>query len=74
MGVGTATGHIQLYDIRCNKPFQVKHHDDELIIKDINFHHQEELIYSMDKTKVNIWDKRSVSLQLIYKSIISTDY
>lgn len=32
-----------------------------LPIKDVEFHYQQELIYSMDSSVLKIWDKNSVS-------------
>lgn len=61
MGVGTATGQILLYDIRSNKPFLVKDHMYGLPIRDIEFHNQMDLVYSMDSSVVKIWEKQSVS-------------
>lgn len=61
LGVGTATGQILLYDIRSNKPFCIKDHLYGLPIKDIDFHYQGELVYSMDSSVLKIWDKNNVS-------------
>jgi ribosome biogenesis protein ENP2 len=60
MAVGTATGQVLLYDIRSNKPFFVKDHMYGLPIKDVEFHHQQDLIFSMDSSVVKIWDKNNV--------------
>ena len=62
MGVGTATGQVLLYDIRSNKPFYIKDHMYGLPIKDVEFHHQQDLIFSMDSSVVKIWDKNNVSI------------
>ncbi|XP_022914298.2 nucleolar protein 10 [Onthophagus taurus] len=62
LGVGTATGHVLLYDIRSNKPFYIKDHMNELPIKDVEFHKQEEFVYSMDGSTVKIWDKNNGKL------------
>lgn len=61
MAVGTATGQILLYDIRCNKPFYVKDHMYGFPIKDVEFHYQQDLIFSMDSTILKIWDKNKVT-------------
>lgn len=61
LGVGTATGQILLYDIRSNKPFFVKDHMYGLPIKDIDFHYQQDLVYSMDSSVLKIWDKNNVN-------------
>ncbi|XP_017782995.1 PREDICTED: nucleolar protein 10 [Nicrophorus vespilloides] len=62
MGVGTATGQILLYDIRSNKPYFVKDHMYGFPIKDVEFHYQQDLIYSMDKSILKIWDKNDGKL------------
>ncbi|RZC43106.1 nucleolar protein 10 [Asbolus verrucosus] len=62
MGVGTATGQVLLYDIRSNKPFYMKDHMYGLPIKDVEFHHQQDLIFSMDSSVVKIWDKNNGKL------------
>nr|XP_023019501.1 nucleolar protein 10 [Leptinotarsa decemlineata] len=59
MGVGTESGHILLYDIRSNKPFCVKDHMYGLPIKDIEFHYQQDLVFSMDSSVLKIWDKNN---------------
>lgn len=65
LGVGTATGHVMLYDIRSNKPFYTKDHMYGLPIKDVDFHYQNDLVYSMDSSVVKIWDKNNVSSLLL---------
>lgn len=60
LGVGTATGQVLLYDIRSNKPFYVKDHMYGLPIKDIEFHYQQDLVFSMDSSVLKIWDKNKV--------------
>ncbi|KAL3281005.1 hypothetical protein HHI36_004229 [Cryptolaemus montrouzieri] len=59
LGVGTATGQILLYDIRSNKPYYIKDHMEEYPIKDIDFNSRQNLVYSMDKSIVKIWDKNT---------------
>lgn len=61
LGVGTATGQILLYDIRSNKPFYTKDHMYRLPIKDVDFHYQNDLVFSMDSSVLKIWDKNNVS-------------
>lgn len=61
LGVGTATGHVLLYDIRANKPTLVKDHMYGLPIKDIEYHYQHDLMFSMDSSVIKIWDKNNVS-------------
>nr|CAH7756455.1 unnamed protein product [Callosobruchus chinensis] len=59
LGVGTASGQVLLYDIRSNKPFYVKDHMYEQPIKDIEFHYQQDLIFSLDSSVLKIWDKNN---------------
>ncbi|ENN72903.1 hypothetical protein HUJ04_003214 [Dendroctonus ponderosae] len=69
MGVGTATGQILLYDIRSDKPFIVKDHMCDQPIKDLAFHYQQDLIYSLDESVLKIWNKNNGKL---YTSIDSS--
>ncbi|CAG9827356.1 unnamed protein product [Diabrotica balteata] len=62
LGVGTATGQILLYDIRSNRPFYVKDHMNDLPIKDVEFHYQQDLVLSMDSSVLKIWDKNNVGI------------
>ncbi|KAK4880078.1 hypothetical protein RN001_008224 [Aquatica leii] len=62
MGVGTATGHILLYDIRSDKPFYIKDHMYGHPIKDVEFHYQQDLVLSMDSSVLKIWDKNNGKL------------
>lgn len=59
MGVGTATGHILLYDIRANKPFYVKDHMYGFPIKNIEFENSQDLVLSMDRKVLKIWEKNN---------------
>lgn len=60
MAVGTVTGQILLYDIRSNKPFLIKDQKNSLPIRNIEFHEQMDLVYSMDSSVVKIWEKQTV--------------
>ena len=60
LGVGTSTGQTLLYDIRLNKPFYSKISARGLPIRNIEFHYQNDLIFSMDREIVNIWNYKSV--------------
>lgn len=62
LGVGTATGQILLYDIRSNKPFYIKDHMYGLPIKDVHFHYQQDLVFSLDSTVLKIWEKNNVNI------------
>ncbi|CAG9771940.1 unnamed protein product [Ceutorhynchus assimilis] len=62
LGVGTATGQVLLYDIRSDKPFIVKDHMYGLPIKNVEFHYQQDLIYSLDSSVLKIWDKNNGKL------------
>ncbi|KAJ8954412.1 hypothetical protein NQ318_011086 [Aromia moschata] len=69
LGVGTTTGQILLYDIRSNKPFYVKDHMYGLPIKDIEFHHDQDLVFSLDSSVLKIWNQNNGKL---YTSIESS--
>ncbi|CAH0557029.1 unnamed protein product [Brassicogethes aeneus] len=72
LAVGTETGQILLYDIRSNKPFYVKDHMYGHPIKDVEFHCQQDLIFSLDKSVLKIWDTNNGKL---YTSIeASTEF
>ncbi|XP_039278900.1 nucleolar protein 10 [Nilaparvata lugens] len=60
LGVGTATGHVLLYDIRSNKPYRVKDHMYGLPIRDIDF--QQGNVLSMDSSVVKIWNRETGAL------------
>lgn len=59
MAVGTATGHVLLYDIRANKPFFIKDHMYGLPIKNVDFENDQNLVLSMDSSVLKIWEKNS---------------
>ncbi|ESP03314.1 hypothetical protein LOTGIDRAFT_137600 [Lottia gigantea] len=59
MAVGTQTGHILLYDLRSPKPLLVKDHQYELPIKNIEFNHQLDLVFSMDTKILKIWERNT---------------
>lgn len=61
MGVGTATGQVLLYDIRSDKPFTIKDHMTGLPIKNVEFHYQQDLVYSLDSSVLKIWEQNNVS-------------
>lgn len=62
LAVGTITGQVLLYDIRSNKPFMTKDHNSNLPIRNIEFHRNMNLVYSMDESIVRIWDKSNGNL------------
>lgn len=62
LGVGTASGHVLLYDIRSSKPFRVKDHMYGFPILDIDFYPSQDLVLSMDKSIVKIWEKNTGKL------------
>lgn len=62
IGVGTATGQVLLYDIRSNRPFQVKDHMYGLPICDLDFHGAQDLVLSMDSSVIKIWEKQTVCI------------
>ncbi|XP_076368050.1 nucleolar protein 10 lethal (2) 34Fd isoform X2 [Tachypleus tridentatus] len=57
MAVGTATGQILLYDIRASSPLLVKDHMYGLPIKDIEFYPSMDLVVSIDRKIVKLWDR-----------------
>ncbi|XP_044749537.1 nucleolar protein 10-like [Coccinella septempunctata] len=59
MGVGTANGMVLLYDIRSSEPYMVKDHMERLPIKDIEFNKKENIVFSMNKSILKMWDKNS---------------
>lgn len=66
MAVGTSTGQILLYDIRSNKPYFVKDHMNGLPIKDVDFHYQQDLMFSMDSTVLKIWNQNNVRSLILF--------
>lgn len=60
LGVGTATGQVLLYDLRSNRPFQVKDHMYGLPLCDLDFHEAHDLVLSMDSSVIKIWEKQTV--------------
>ena len=58
--VGTASGHVLLYDLRRKEPMVVKDHQYGLAIKSISFHSTGNVV-SADSKCVRIWSKESVS-------------
>lgn len=59
LGVGVATGHVLLYDIRMNAPVVEKDHQFDTPITDIFFHTASRNIVSSCKKVVRVWDKDS---------------
>lgn len=59
VGVGTSSGHILLYDLRSDKPLLVKDHQYELPIKCIEFQDSLDLVLSMDKKIVKLWNRET---------------
>lgn len=59
MGVGTATGHVLMYDIRANRPIVVKDHFNRQKIKRIAFNTKANAVYSMDEAILKIWDEKT---------------
>lgn len=59
MAVGTANGLVLLYDIRSDKPYFIKDHMEELPIKDIAFNTKQNLVFSMNKSIVKMWEKNT---------------
>ncbi|CRL01322.1 CLUMA_CG014416, isoform A, partial [Clunio marinus] len=59
MGVGTATGHVLIYDIRSNEPLIIKDHLNRLPVKKIAFNQSHNVVCSMDSAMLKIWDETS---------------
>ncbi|KAH9489633.1 Nucleolar protein 10, partial [Bulinus truncatus] len=59
VGLGTSTGHVLLYDLRAQKPFNVKDHNYELPIKSIEFEDTQNLVVSMDSKILKLWNRNS---------------
>ncbi|KXJ07855.1 Nucleolar protein 10 [Exaiptasia diaphana] len=57
MGIGTATGHVLLYDIRSTKPLLIKDHQYGLPIKSMAF--QDQLVLSVDSKILKLWDRET---------------
>uniref|UniRef100_A0A6M2DIP1 Putative nucleolar protein 10 n=1 Tax=Xenopsylla cheopis TaxID=163159 RepID=A0A6M2DIP1_XENCH len=55
MGVGTASGHVLLYDIRSSQPLLIKDHMNGLPINNVVFHNTTDHVYSMDSSVLKIW-------------------
>lgn len=65
LGVGTATGHVLVYDIRSNQPIVVKDHFNQQRIKKIGFNASAQAVYSMDAAILKIWDE-TTGAQIAY--------
>ena len=59
MAVGTASGHVLMYDIRSSEPLLIKDHMNRIPVKRIAFNHSQNLVCSMDSAMLKIWDETS---------------
>lgn len=59
MAVGTESGLVVLYDIRSTKPLLVKDHLNKLPVKKIDFNPSQNVVYSLDKSMLKIWDENT---------------
>ena len=59
MGVGTASGHVLIYDIRSSEPLIIKDHLNREPVKKIAFNQVNNMVCSMDKAMLKIWDETS---------------
>jgi len=59
MGVGTASGHVLIFDVRAKEPLLVKDHLNRLPVKKIDFNRNHNVVYSMDSAMMKIWDETS---------------
>jgi ribosome biogenesis protein ENP2 len=57
MAVGTACGHVLIYDIRANEPLLVKDHLNRIPVKKIAFNPLHNVVYSLDSAMLKIWDE-----------------
>ncbi|SPP82478.1 blast:Nucleolar protein 10 [Drosophila guanche] len=59
MAVGTASGHVLIYDIRAKQPLLVKNHLNRLPIKRLAFNPTQNAVYSMDEATLKLWDEQT---------------
>ncbi|EDV30758.1 uncharacterized protein Dana_GF15016 [Drosophila ananassae] len=59
MGVGTASGHVLIYDIRAKQPLLVKNHLNKLPIKRLAFNPAQNAVYSLDEATLKLWDEQT---------------
>ncbi|XP_030376856.1 nucleolar protein 10 [Scaptodrosophila lebanonensis] len=59
MGVGTASGHVLLYDIRAKQPVLIKNHLNKLPIKRLAFNPAQNAVYSLDEATLKLWDEQT---------------
>ncbi|XP_031569630.1 nucleolar protein 10-like [Actinia tenebrosa] len=59
MGVGTATGHVLLYDLRSSHPLLVKDHQYGLPINSLSFQDKLGVVLSTDSKILKIWDRET---------------
>ncbi|KAH8282591.1 hypothetical protein KR054_008625 [Drosophila jambulina] len=59
MGVGTASGHVLIYDIRAKQPLLVKNHLNQLPIKRLAFNPSQNAVYSLDEATLKLWDEQT---------------
>lgn len=67
MGIGTASGHVFIYDIRSRHPTTVKDHLNQLPIKRIEFGN-ENFVYSLDSAMLKVWESNSGKQKLFIES------
>lgn len=59
MGVGTASGHVLIYDIRSSEPLLIKDHLNRIPVKKIAFNSAQNVVCSLDSAMLKIWDETS---------------
>ncbi|XP_004534493.1 nucleolar protein 10 [Ceratitis capitata] len=59
MGVGTASGHVLLYDIRSRDPLLIKDHLNKVAVKRIAFNPSHQTVYSLDDAMLKLWDENT---------------
>lgn len=57
MAVGTASGHVLLYDIRASEPLLIKDHLNRVPVKKIAFNQSQNVVCSLDSAMLKIWDE-----------------
>lgn len=56
LGCGTSTGQILLYDLRSSLPILIKDHNFDLPIRNLDYQHDQQLVFSQDQRILKIWN------------------
>lgn len=57
MGIGTASGHCLIYDIRSSEPLLIKDHLNRVPVKKIAFNKSHNVVCSLDSAMLKVWDE-----------------